>query len=530
MARVVSLINCKVYVKFKPVKTVSAVTAVDGKVHYVGDSEKASRIAKLLGGRVLDLDGSTVMPGFIDAHMHLDGLGVSLNNLDLRGAKSIAEVKERLRDFAARTTTEWIRGRGWDQELFAEGRWISRWDIDEVVPDRPVLLVRVCGHVGVLNSKALELVKEAGLRAEPPYFEVDEKGRPTGVVREAGLDEVLKLIKYSEQDMLKFIEDAVSYVLRHGVTTVGLTGCGPEALSALQLLDSMGRLKARVRAYLNQGMLPCLKTLGIRCGFGDSALKVLGIKVFADGSLGARTALLSEPYTDDPATKGLAVHSEEELTRVIEEASEAGLQVATHAIGDGAIDLVLKAYSSVWRYVKALRHRVEHASVIRTEQIKKLAELGAAVAIQPHFVITDWWVIERVGSERASWVYPFKSIIDSGIVVGISTDAPVEPVNPWETVYAAVTRGAFEGLRLYEYSPNEVLDVADVLHYYTYGSAQLLHSEDEVGTLEPGRYADLIVISEDPLGVSPKELKDIKVLATLVGGELTYSSGEIGIE
>lgn len=529
MVRVTSLINCKAYIKFKPVRTASAITVIDGRIHYVGDSEKATRIAKLLGGEIVDLDGSVVMPGFIDAHMHLDSLGINLNSLDLRGTKSIAEIKEKLKEFSVRTTTKWIRGRGWDQELFAEGRWINRWDIDEVVPDRPVLLVRVCGHVGVLNSKALELVKKAGVQLKQPYFDVDGEGELTGIVRESGLGEVLKLIKYGEEELLKYTEDAVAHALKHGVTTVGLTGCSHEVLSALQILNSLSKLKIRVRAYLNHELLPYLRKLGIRCGFGSSRLKVMGIKVFADGSLGARTALLSRPYADDPSTKGVAVISKEELARIVKEASEAGLQLAVHAIGDEALDMVLRAYGEVLSHVRALRHRVEHTSVIRPEQIKKLSEIGAAVALQPHFVITDWWVIERVGAERAAWVYPFKSIINSGVMVGFSTDAPVEPINPWETVYAAATRGAYEGVNLYEYSRDEVLDVAGILHYYTYGSAQLLHSEDEVGTLEAGKYADLIVVDEDPLEVDLKELKSIKVLATMVGGEFTYSSRELSI-
>ena len=529
MVQVKSLINCKVYVSFKPLRVANALTIVNDRVFYVGDAEKAAGIAKSLGGEVIDLSGSIVMPGFIDSHMHLDSLGLNLNTLDLRGAKSIEEVKERLRKFITEASaTEWIVGRGWDQELFAEGRWLSRWDIDEVTRDKPVLLIRVCGHVGVVNSKAVEVIKRhLGVSLKPPYFDVNEKGELTGIVRELGLEEVLKLVTYGDGQLLKFLEDAVNHALRYGVTTVGLAGCSPEVLDALQVLKSLGKLRIRVRAYLNRDLLPYLRSLGIRCGFGDPRLKVLGIKVFTDGSLGARTALLSKPYADDPSTSGIATISEAELIKVVKEASEAGLQLAIHAIGDRAIDMVLKAYSEVGGYVRSLRHRIEHASVIRSDQVVKASELGVAIALQPHFVISDWWVIDRVGTERAPWVYPFKSIIDAGLMSGFSTDAPVEPINPWETVYAAVTRGAYEGVKLYEFSNGEVLDVVTALHYYTCGSAQLLHSEGEVGTLETGRYADLIVVDRDPLEVNPKELRDIQVLGTMVGGEFTYTSREL---
>ncbi len=529
MVQVKSLINCKVYVSFKPLRIANAVTIVGDRVFYVGDAEKAVSIAKSLGGEVIDLSGMTVMPGFIDSHMHLDSLGLNLNTLDLRGARSIEEIKEKLRKFAAELgPTEWVVGRGWDQELFAEGRWLNRWDIDEVVRDKPVLLVRVCGHVGVVNSKAIEVIRRrVGKPLKPPYFDVDEKGELTGMVRELGLEEVLKLVTYEDSQLLKFLEDSIKHAIRHGVTTVGLAGCSPEVLAALQILELTGKLRVRVRAYLNRDLLPYLKSLGIRCGFGDSRLKILGIKVFTDGSLGARTALLSRPYADDPSTCGVATISESELIKVVKEASEAGLQLAIHAIGDKAIDMVLKAYSEVSERVRSLRHRIEHASVIRPEQIVKASELGAAVAIQPHFVISDWWVVDRVGTERAPWVYPFKSMIDAGLITGFSTDAPVEPINPWETVFAAVTRGAYESVKLYEFSKDEVLDVATALHYYTYGSAQIMHGEDEVGSLEVGKYADLIIINQDPLEVSPKELRTIKVLGTVVGGEFIYASGEL---
>ncbi|MCD6429026.1 MAG: amidohydrolase family protein, partial [Desulfurococcales archaeon] len=171
----------------------------------------------------------------------------------------------------------------------------------------------------------------------------------------------------------------------------------------------------------------------------------------------------------------------------------------------------------------------EHASVIRPDQVAKASELGVSIAIQPHFVISDWWVVDRVGAERAPWVYPFKSIIGAGLTTGFSTDAPVEPVNPWDTVYAAVTRGTYEGVKLSELSKDQVLDVATALYCYTYGSAQLMHSENEVGSLDVGKYADLIIVDRDPLEANPRELRTIKVLGTVVGGEFVYVSSELPV-
>ena len=518
------LFNGLVYASFKPLVRAEALVVVGDRVVYVGDETRALRTADALGLDTVDLRGRVVMPGFIDAHAHLDSIGINLSTLDLRGVLSIEELKRRLRDYVRSVKSRWVVGRGWDQELFRERRWPSRFDIDEVVSDRPVALVRVCGHAAVLNTKALELT--GLLNSMDKDVIRDETGNVTGVVVERALDRVEELIhdSYTLDDYRGFMINAMRYAASLGVTTMGFVSVDLKSINSLIMIErELGKLPIRVRAYLNPfdhgiNVIELLRQLGIRAGFGSQYLRINGIKVIADGSLGARTAWLSKPYNDDPGNSGRPNYGLDELMGIARRSSEAGLQLAIHGIGDKMIETILDIYSRLGD-VSMLRHRIEHASVLREDLIGRIKELGVALAVQPHFVISDWWVVDRVGVDRARYVYPFKTLINNGVMLGFSTDAPVEPLNPWETVYAAVTRGRYEGIELLKYTEGEAVSITEALHHYTYGSAYLLHEEHELGKLEPGYLADFIIIDKDPLSVSDKELKDIKVLETYVGGE-----------
>ncbi len=523
--KVQALVNGKIYVSFKPPQTADAMVVADERILYVGSSEKAGRIASMLGGDIRDLGGRVVAPGFIDVHMHIDGLGIALNSLDLRGTRSIRELKEKLRRYyEEHRDASWILGRGWDQELFEEKRWPTRWDLDEIVSDKPVLLVRICGHAAVANTRALELAGILENPPEDPVFRKNGEGRLTGLVVEHGVEFMRSKIMFTDSEMEAMIEAALLHAASLGVTTLGFVACSPRILGLLEKLRArLGRLPVRVRAYLSREAVEPLLSLGLRRSMGDPYLRIMGVKLFTDGSLGARTAWLSEPYEDDPSTMGMPVIGEEELENLAERISGAGLQLAIHAIGDKANDMVLKTYSKLGgKAVKALRHRIEHASILRPDQLRVMAELGASAAVQPHFVISDWWVVQRLGERRASWAYPFKSMVEAGIPVGFSTDAPVEPLDPWETVYAAVTRGEDEGVKLASLTPGEKMGLEEALDAYTRGSAYLLAEEDKLGRLMPGMYADFIVLDRDPFETGIGELRRIRVLETVVGGETVY--------
>ena len=436
-----------------------------------------------------------------------------MNSLDLRGIRSIDELKRRLKEHAEKTKSEWIVGYGWDQELLK--RYPTRWDLDEVVDDRPILLSRFCLHAGVLNTKAMEICNL--LNSESPCVMRNERGATGVVVEEAYITAVNKFKEsLNPEDYERFIESAMRYVLSHGITAVGFVSCSGESFKALERLRAKRKLKLRVFVYLKDSEIT---KFGISRGFGDEFLKINGVKIIADGSLGARTAWLSERY-EDADTCGFSIISRDELEKIAKSIHKANLQLAIHGIGDKTIDTILDVYQEL--NAKIARHRIEHASVLRDDQVERIAKLSIVVSAQPRFIMSDWWVVRRVGQNRAKWVYRLKSLIEKGIVVGFGTDAPVEQVNPWETVYSAVTRGKHEELELYELTKNESLTIEEALHCYTYGSAYLLFEEQNLGTLEVGKFADFVIVDRDPFEVDERDLRNIKVLETYIGGNKVY--------
>ena len=515
----------KAYLSFKPLLTEEAFLVVNGKVAYVGSYERVKSLTKELSGELIDLRGYVVMPGFVDPHTHLDSLALSLTSLELRGVMSIKELRERIKSFLSKhKDLEVLYGRGWDQELLAEGRWPTRWDIDDLVPDKPAVLTRLCGHVALVNSVVID---ELGLdRLSNPNVVRDANGRVLGIVKEDLVGLVWDYLTSKIKSWGKLLSNSLRYLASLGVTTVGFLDARLRYVKELMRLYSLNKwLPVRVKAYLSlKDFIRYKEVLGV--ALGNEYVGIVGIKLFTDGSLGARTAYLSTPYEDDPKNRGQLLMRWGDLLKYSLEATSLGLQVATHAIGDAAIDEVLKAYTElIRRGVDPKLLRIEHLSVVRPDQIELISKLGIKVSIQPRFVISDWWVVKRVGRGRASWVYPFKTLLKSGVPLGISTDTPVEPPNPWESIYAAVTRGAYEGIELSSLTPNESLSTDEALDLYTRGSAKLLN-DPYIGTLEVGKYADFIVLTEDPLRLNPKELRSLKVLATYVGGRESWVSSD----
>ncbi|WP_042667541.1 amidohydrolase [Desulfurococcus amylolyticus] len=515
-------INGRIYAGFKPLRVREAVVAAYGRILYVGENEDALSICRMLKGEIVDLGERIILPGFIDSHMHLDSLGLQLATLDLRGVRSIDELKKRIREYNEEKNPGIIIGRGWDQELFDEKRWPTRWDIDEVIGDKPVILIRVCGHAAVLNTKAMGIT--GLLTKQTSNIVRDESGVATGIVVEDAVGEALSILNgsMSMDARVGLMESALKYASSLGVTTIGFMSCGRYSLEALfTLFQSNGWRYPRIRVYMEPGLFNDVSRLGVKGGFGNEYLRIKGVKLFADGSLGARTAWLSKPYSDKPSVSGRQLISKEELREVLEKASKQGFQVAVHGIGDAAIDLILSVYRELGVSGR-IRHRIEHASVIRPDQIEEASRLGIVISVQPHFVISDWWAKERLGSERIKWLYPFKTMTSKGVMLGFSTDSPVEPLNPWETIYAAVTRGRNENIFFYEDTRNEALTLEDALYYYTYGSAYVIGEEEELGSLEEGKLADFIVVDRDPFEVDIDEVRGIKVLETYIGGERIY--------
>lgn len=471
--------------------------------------------------KVVDLSGKTVVPGLIDTHVHMAGFGRSLTWISLGAVKSIKEMQRQLHERVQETPEgNWILGRGWDQDRFKERRYPTRWDLDMVSPLNPVVFNRVCGHISVANSKALEFANITKETLPPPSGQIDrdpETGEPTGILREAAKDIVWNILpEPSEEELTKACALACEKAVEAGLTSVHWLVYKPIEIRVLQRLREQGKLPLRAYIIIPMEFLSCLSDAGLSTGFGDHTLRLGGVKILADGSLGARTAALNEPYNDEPSTKGILCCSQEELYEMIVEAQKAGFQVCVHAIGDGAVSTVLNAFEKALKdfHKKMHRHRMEHASVLNKQLVERLRKLGLIVCVQPHFVISDFWVGARLGAGRARWTYPFKTLIKDGVLLAGGSDCPVEPISPLFGIYALVARESF---------PQERVTVEEALRVYTVNAAYASFEEDVKGSIETGKLADFTVLSQNPLAIKPERIKDIKVEMTMVGGKIVYS-------
>ncbi|ALL01006.1 metal-dependent hydrolase [Pyrodictium delaneyi] len=501
----------RIYTGFKPTRYVEAVTVYGGYVVYAGFLGDAMRAAQEISAavgcgkpRLVEFDG-VIVPGFVDAHLHIRGIGATKYSIDLSDTESLEELLELVRHEADRFN-DWVLGRGWDQERL--GGWPTRYELDEVVPDKPVVLLRVCGHAAALNTKAMEAL--GLLESSSPLVDRGCDGKPTGLVFEE-----LAAQAYREAiqslDPVRLVVEGAEEALRYGITLAGAMDVDAHVFRGLVAARRMGLLRLRLRVYLSQELFEKLDQLGAVPVLGDNLLRVVGVKLYMDGSLGARTAWLREPYSDEPRSRGRRLLSAEDLANIASRARKWRLDVAVHAIGDAAVEEALRGFAA-----SGCKCRLEHASLAPPDLVEKMASLGVRVAVQPRFLVSDSWAVDRLGPGRARWLYPFRSMLTSGVLLGFSSDAPVEPLNPLEGIYSAVTRGT-----LAQYTMREALDVETALHLYTAGSALLL-GETRAGCLELGCFADMAVLDRDPLEVDVEEITGIGFNATIVAGETVW--------
>jgi len=322
----------------------------------------------------------------------------------------------------------------------------------------------------------------------------------------------------SELDVLRAVRRAIREALSKGLTCLHWIAERPEELAIIMALRARGELKIRLYLLFPVWMLEHLLALGLRTGFGDPWVRIGAVKLILDGSLGARTAYLREPYSDAPGERGKLLYREEELREIALKAHKAGLQLAIHAIGDGAIELALKVLSELPGGPSSMRHRLEHASVLDPGLIDEMARLGVVASVQPRFVVSDFWVDERLGISRARWAYPFRSLLRAGVILAAGSDAPIEPIDPFEGVRAAIGEAQRE---------EERISLWDALRAYTLGAAYASFQEGFYGSLSPGRAADLAVLSCGPEELRSGELEEVQVDATFVLGRLAYSRVEL---
>jgi predicted amidohydrolase YtcJ len=469
--------------------------------------------------KVIDLQGRTVVPGLTDSHIHVGDFGKFLTWVDLKDVDSVEEMQRKIRERAQKIPEgRWIIGSGWDQTRFAEKRYPNRRDLDEASPDNPVILYHQCGRVCVVSSKALELAGVTKETRAPSGGKIEkdaENGEPTGILREKATDLVWKTIpEPSEEEVIEGASLACKKIVEAGVTTVHWIVTSSAEISVIQKLCSENKLPLRVYTIIPANLLDQTNS----SGSGDNKDRNLGVKVFVDGSLAAHTAALREPYSDDAESKGQLLYSQQELDALVAKVHKANFRLVMHAMGDQAIDMSLTAIEKALMEAprRDHRYRLEHASVLNSELIQRIKELGMIVSVQPKCVITEfsvWSAVERLGSERARWLYPIKTLIKEGIRVVGGSDCPMEPISPLQGIQAAVTRQFF---------PEEQITVEEALRMYTVNAAYASFEEAVKGSIEEGKLADLTVLSGDPTAVSPSKIGDITVDVTIVGGKVVY--------
>jgi predicted amidohydrolase YtcJ len=493
------------------------------RIAKIGTNQDALSAARA-DAHIWNLHGTAVLPGFTDCHTHLVNYGIELYGANLRKATSISKIQDLLRKQAQNTRSgAWVLGYGWDQERLDERRYPTRSDLDAAVSDKPVCIYRICGHMCVVNTVALQIAgvtKETAPAAGGVIDRDPETGEPTGVLRENAMELVGSNIPLpNERELRRAISLAMHKAASAGLTSIHCIVDQPQHLRALHSMNQAGELQARIHVLIPNDWLSSAEELGLSTGFGDEMLRIEGVKIFTDGSLGARTAALESPYSDAPDTQGVLIHSQDRLNAIVESASRQGFQVAIHAIGDRAIAMALTAIENVKLTVpqsQRLRHRIEHVSVLTPDLISRIKRAGIIASVQPHFIPSDRWVPARVGAERAKLVYALRSLVESGAKVVAGSDCPVEPIDPLEGISAAV------GSATEEYG--ERLGIETAIEIFTKNAAYATHEERLKGTIHEGKTADLVVLDQDPLKTPPERMHKIRVLATIVGGKVVFSS------
>ena len=482
--------------------------------------------------RVIDAAGRFVMPGFNDAHIHLMTGGAELDSVDLKDAPTPAEFARRI-DRRARTTAkgEWILGGNWDEQQWPGAPLPTRALVDGVTPDTPVFVTRYDEHMSLANSVALRLAGVTAATPDPPGGVIvrDAKGNPTGILKDAAQAFVFKVIPPPSADERGHIlRRALGHMASLGVTSVQDMGPDPDDVSVYEALASRGELTARIRAVPAE--VPLAKRLesGPIRHHPSAFLRVSGAKGFADGSLGSTTAFFFEPYTDEPTSRGLLADEMQPLDGMrarLVAIDKVGEQLCIHAIGDRAISMVLDLFEDVQRAngARDRRPRIEHSQHLAATDFTRYAQLGAIASVQPYHAIDDGkWAEKRIGAERAKTTYAFRSFLDHGVRVAFGTDWPVAPLDPMQTIYAAVTRATLDGKRPGGWVPEQKVSVSQAIEACTMGAAYAEFEEGNKGSISVGRLADLVMLSGDPFRVAPEAIADLRVTMTMVGGKIVY--------
>jgi predicted amidohydrolase YtcJ len=493
---------------------------------------KSSAVAELTGPgtKVIDLAGRTLLPGFVDNHVHFMAGGFQLQNVDLRDARDEREFAERLADRARNHPGRWVTGGDWDHDNWPGARLPTRHMIDSLTGETPVFVSRYDGHMALANTVVL---KRAGITRDTPdpaggaIVRDPLTGEPTGILKDEAMTRVWALVPdASEDEKIEAAELALAEARHNGVTSLQDISSFEDVRIYRRLHDE-GRLTARMYCRLPVGSWEQLAHDGVRAGDGDLWIRLGSLKAFADGSLGSSTALFYEPYDSEPSTRGLPsdIVIDGRLREWARAADRAGLQLSIHAIGDSANSLVLDLFEEIVRTNPPWdrRFRIEHAKHIHPKDFTRFARLNVIASVQPYHAIDDGrWAEGRIGKKRCRTTYPFRTFLENRVPVCFGSDWTVAPLKPVLGIYAAVTRRTTDGKNPDGWIPEEKVSLEEALRAFTSAGAYAEFGENEKGTLTPGKLADIVVMSMNIFAIPPERLADASVDLTMVGGRIVY--------
>ena len=501
----------------------------DGKVIATGDSALLDEYPQAMH---VDGDGQHILPGLIDAHAHVYSLGYLAISLDLNATPSITDAVQQIANFSAQNRyNQWILGRGWNQVLWPGKEFPNSSDIDAVVNDRPVWLRRIDGHAGWANSKAMQIAGIDNDTPDPVGGKIlrNANGKATGILIDNAMDLLEPHIPTPSKDEIRAAyHTAIRRLVSLGMTGVHDAGINTREAEVYMSMADDGDLDMRIYAMVS-GAGENLDAIGKPLtGYGGDKLDIAAVKLYADGALGSRGAALLEPYSDDSENRGLPFWTAEELFTFTKKANNMGFPVGIHAIGDSGNRMALDAFEKAQGgRTSKLRNRVEHAQIISLDDIPRFAELGVIASMQPTHATSDMNMAEdRIGPDRIKGGYAWRRLLDSGAVLASGSDFPVELPNPFYGLYAAVTRQDRDGMPEGGWYIDQGLTRAEALHSFTLAAAYAARQEDRMGSLEPGKWADFIIVDRDYFDIPNSEIDDIQVIETWVGGERVFNASD----
>ena len=521
----------------------------NGKIWTVNPAEPEAQAVAIAGNRIvavgtdaeilklkdpettqLDLEGRRMLPGFNDAHVHFFAGGANLTGPQLRYSRSEIELRDTLGAFARRVPQgRWITGGNWDHENWTPARLPTRELIDPVTRDWPVFIKRLDGHMSLANSLALKLAGVDRNTKDVPGGVIvrDDQGEPTGILKDAAQSLVTKVIPPpSAAEIRDAIKAAQTYANAQGITSVQDMSGAPDIFRVYQSMMHDGELRVRISAHQPLMTWERPAAVGLTADFGNEYLHVGALKGYADGSLGSTTALLFQPYLDAPQTSGIPsaeLSNPEQMWRNMESADAAGLQIAVHAIGDKANNTILNMYERLENEhgIRDRRLRIEHAQHLLPSDIPRFGKLHVIASMQPYHLEDDGrWAEKRIGPERAKTAYAFRSLLDSGATLAFGSDWDVAPMTPLMAIYGAVTRRTLDGKHPDGWIPEQKISVAEAVNAYTMGSAYASFEDKVKGSIEPGKLADFVILSDDIFTIDPAKIADTKVVQTIFDGKI----------